>query len=99
MTSSSHALPVDRPIRVGVIGLSASRGWAVDAHVPALRGIDGYELRALSASSKERALAAAQAYDVPLAFGSAEELGASDEVDLVVVTVRVPEHAELVGAA
>jgi len=36
---------------------------------------------------------------VPLAFGSTEELVARDEVELVVVTVRVARHREAVVAA
>ncbi|MFF2412119.1 Gfo/Idh/MocA family oxidoreductase [Streptomyces sp. NPDC058092] len=86
-------------IRVGVVGLSASGGWAATAHVPALAGLDGYELRALSASSAESARAAGEKYAVPLAFGSAQELARSEEVDLVVVTVKVPHHLELIRPA
>lgn len=86
-------------IGVGIVGLSAAGGWASMAHVPALAALDGYELRALSASSAESARAAAQEYNVPLAFGSAEELAAREEVDLVVVTVRVARHREPVLAA
>lgn len=97
------AFPPGRPVRVGIIGLSASGGWAARAHVPALRALRGYrqgfELRALAASSPEKAAAAAQAYDVPLAFGTPGELAACDEVDLVVVSVRLPHHGELVRAA
>lgn len=87
------------PIGVGIVGLSASGQWAANAHVPALRAIEGYELRALSASSAESAAAAGRVHDVPLTFGSAAELAAHDDVDLVVITVRVPFHRELVTAA
>lgn len=87
------------PIGVGIVGLSASGQWAANAHVPALRAIEGYELRALSASSTESAAAAGRVHDVPLTFGSAAELAAHDDVDLVVITVRVPFHRELVTAA
>ncbi|MFI2183868.1 Gfo/Idh/MocA family protein [Streptomyces sioyaensis] len=96
MTSIS---PCQEPIRVGVVGLSASGGWAATAHVPALVGLDGYELRALSASSDESAHAAGEKYAVPLTFNSAEELARCEEVDLVVVTVRVPQHLELIRPA
>ncbi|MFG2857731.1 Gfo/Idh/MocA family oxidoreductase [Streptomyces mirabilis] len=96
MTSAS---PHRELIRVGVVGLSASGGWAATAHVPALAGLDGYELRALSASSAESARAAGEKYAVPLAFASAEELARSEEVDLVVVTVKVPHHLELIRPA
>ncbi len=95
----ARPLPVSRSIGVGLIGLSATGGWAGRAHVPALRALDGYELRALAASTQETAAAAARARDVPLAFGTPGELVVCDEVDLVVVTVRVPKHAELVRAA
>ncbi len=96
MTSTSAH---QEPIRVGVVGLSASGGWAATAHVPALAGLDGYELRALSASSAESARAAGEKYAVPLTFSSAEELARSEEVDLVVVTVKVPRHLELIRPA
>ena len=86
-------------IGVGIIGLSAKGGWAAAAHVPALRAVEGYELRALSASSADSAAAAGLFYDVPLTFGTAEELARCDEVDLVVVTVKVPHHHELVTTA
>ncbi|GAB2806711.1 Gfo/Idh/MocA family oxidoreductase [Streptomyces chlorus] len=91
--------PHQEPTRVGVVGLSASGGWAATAHVPALAGLDGYEVRALSASSTESARAAGEKYAVPLTFSSAEDLARCEEVDLVVVTVRVPQHLELVRPA
>lgn len=83
-------------IGVGIVGLSASGGWASRAHVPALAAVDGFELRALSASTPESARSAGEQHGVPLTFGSAEELAASDAVDLVVVAVKVPHHRELV---
>ncbi|MEU5895343.1 Gfo/Idh/MocA family protein [Streptomyces venezuelae] len=87
------------PVRVGLVGLSARGGWAPHSHVPALSLLDGYELRALSASSDASARAAGARYGVPLAFGSTAELVRSDEVDLVVVSVRVPLHREVVLGA
>src|SRR3954454_14452259 len=83
------------PIGVGVIGLSASGGWAAQAHPPALAAVPGFEVRALSASSPASAKAAGEKYGIPLTFGSAEELAWRDEVDLVVVAVKVPHHREL----
>ncbi|MFF7756173.1 Gfo/Idh/MocA family protein [Streptomyces sp. NPDC007971] len=96
MTSTS---PHGGLIRVGVVGLSARGGWAATAHVPALAGLDGYELRALSAGTAESTRAAGEKYAVPLTFDSAEELARSEEVDLVVVTVKVPHHLELIRPA
>lgn len=83
-------------IGVGVVGLSASGSWASHAHLPALRAVDGVEIRALSTSSAESARAASEAYDIPLVFDDVAELAARDEVDLVVVSVKVPRHRELV---
>jgi predicted dehydrogenase len=88
-----------RPIRVGIVGLSANGGWAAEAHVPALAALEGFQLRALSASSAESAHAAGEKYGVGLTFGSAEELAASPEVDLVVVTVKAPRHEEVITPA
>jgi predicted dehydrogenase len=86
-------------VGVGIVGLSATRGWAANAHLPALRALPGYEVVALSASSRESALAAAETHGVKLAFGNHRELVQCDEVDLVVVTVKVPAHRELITAA
>ncbi|MEU9015830.1 Gfo/Idh/MocA family oxidoreductase [Streptomyces sp. NPDC048479] len=98
--ASTPATDSPAPIGVGIVGLSASGGWAGTAHVPALAALpDAYELRALSASSAESAKAAGEEFGVPLAFGSVEELVERDEVDLVVVTVKVPHHRELVMSA
>jgi predicted dehydrogenase len=88
-----------RVIRVGIIGLSAQRGWAAGAHLPALQSHPGYEIVALSASSPQSGRAAAAAYDVPRACDDAAELVELADVDLVVVGVRVSEHFKLVTAA
>jgi len=86
-------------IGVGIIGASPDRGWAASAHIPALRALPTYELRALSTSRRESAEAASRQFGVPLAFDNAAELAARPEVDLVVVSVKVPTHRELVTAA
>lgn len=83
-------------IRVGILGLSASGGWAAGAHVPALAAVPGYEITALSASSPASASAAGQKFGVPHTFASAGELAGCEEVDLVVVTVQAARHRELV---
>lgn len=45
----------EKPIGVGIIGLGAHGSWAGRSHLPALRAVPGYELRALSASSRQSA--------------------------------------------
>ncbi|MCW2650599.1 MAG: oxidoreductase domain protein [Mycobacterium sp.] len=88
-----------KPIGVGIVGLSASRGWAAASHFPALASLDGYELRALSTSSAESAQAAGHKYGVELTFGSAEQLAESPEVDLVIIAVKAPLHRQTIVAA
>ncbi|MFH8987581.1 Gfo/Idh/MocA family protein [Streptomyces sp. NPDC017940] len=86
-------------VGAGVVGLSARSGWAAHSHLPALTRLPGYELRALAASTPESAAAAAEKYGVARAHHSAAGLAADPAVDLVVVSVRVPLHREVVLAA
>ncbi|MGW7260185.1 Gfo/Idh/MocA family protein [Streptomyces sp. NPDC054834] len=88
-----------KPIGVGIIGLGAHGSWAERSHLPALRAVPGYELRALSASSQQSAKRSGQLHGVSRTFGTAAELAACDEVELVVVAVKVPHHRELVRTA
>lgn len=85
-------------IRIGIVGLSAE-GWASRAHVPALKDLGGYELRALCTTSAESAKLAAARYGVPLFFAAPAELAACPDVDLVVVAIRIHEHKRAVTAA
>jgi predicted dehydrogenase len=86
-------------IGVGIIGLTAGRGWAVTAHLPALRALPDYEVTALSTTSRESAEAAGAAHGVPHRFDDARELAQHPDVDLVVVAVKVPSHRELISIA
>jgi predicted dehydrogenase len=86
-----------KPIRVGLIGVSTERGWARDAHIPAIRATPGVELAAIANRSIDSARKAADAFGAPMAFGNVDEMLASD-IDLAVVTVRVPEHQRLVNS-
>lgn len=86
-------------IGVAVIGASPlSPGWAVTAHIPAIRALPDYELTAVGASRRESAEAAAAAFGVP-AFDDPEGLLAHPGVDLVVVAVKAPHHRALISAA
>ncbi|MCO5974559.1 Gfo/Idh/MocA family protein [Actinoallomurus soli] len=86
-------------IRVGIVGASPERGWAADAHIPALRALPEYELTAVGTSRPDSAREAARAFGAAHAFTDARRLAEHPEVDLVAVTVKVAAHAELVGAA
>src|SRR5205085_8558315 len=84
---------------VGIIGVSPDRGWASQAHIPALRALPNYEIRALSAHGAESARAAGDAFGVNVVFSDHEQLVTQPDVDVVAVTVKVPHHRELVSAA
>lgn len=87
-------------IGVGIVGLSATGGWAATAHVPALRGLsDELDITGLSASSKASAEASAEHHGVGFHTDDPRELAARPDVDLVVIAVKVPHHRELVETA
>jgi predicted dehydrogenase len=54
-------------IRVGIVGASASRGFASIAHIPALQALSEFEIAAVCTTRQETAEAAARHYGVPLA--------------------------------
>ncbi len=84
---------------VGIIGVSPTRGWAATAHIPALRALPNYEIRALSAHSAESARAAGEVFGVSNVFSDHEQLVTQPDIDVVAVTLKVPHHRELVSAA
>lgn len=89
----------EHPIRVGIVGANAERGWAKDAHIPALKQNPDFILEAVSARSDELAQAAAKAFGAERAFGDSLALVKDPGIDLVAVTVKVPEHHAIVMAA
>src|SRR2546427_8665807 len=99
MEESTMATQIESKLGVGIIGVSPVRGWAATAHIPALRALPNYEIRALSAHSAESARAAGQAFGVRKVFSDHEQLVAQRDIDVVAVTVKVPHHRELVSAA
>src|SRR5882762_6242053 len=89
----------DSILGVGIIGVSPVWGWAATAHIPALRALLNYEIRALSARSAESARAVGQAFGVFEVFSDHHQLVIQPDIDVVAVTVKVPHHRELVSAA
>lgn len=90
----------DKKIRVGFIGLNPGIHWAATAHIPALQALsDDYEVVGVANTSLASAQNAADAFGLPHAFKDAQALVNSREIDLVVVTVKVPHYRELVTAA
>ena len=86
-------------LRVGIVGANAGRAWAHDAHVPALRRKPQFKIEAVSARSLDLAEAARDAFGAARAFGDSLELVRDPNIDIVAVTVKVPEHRAIVLAA
>jgi predicted dehydrogenase len=87
-------------LNVGIVGANASRAWAHDAHIPALKQMaDHFRLEAVSARSQDMADAARAAFGAGRGFGDSLALVSDPEVDIVTVTVKVPEHRAVVLAA
>jgi len=88
-------------IRVGIVGATLTQGgssWGQNAHVPALKALPGYELKAICTAHEDTAKASAAAFGAQRAFHRFSDMVAHPEIDLVVVCVRVPGHRELVMA-
>lgn len=79
------------PMRVGIVGANVETSWAAFAHIPALKALDGYLVSAVCTTRRESADAAAGALNAQ-AFLDAGELARSSQVDLVAVSVKVPDH-------
>lgn len=82
-------------IGVGIIGASATRGWAQAAHIPALNSLPEYELAAVCTSSSASALAAKEKFKATHAFSHYKDLIHHPAVALVVIAVKTPDHHAL----
>jgi len=86
-------------IGVGIIGAGES-GWAVRGHIPALQKLSQqFEIVAVSTNKMLTAKATADKFGVRNAFDNEYDLVNHPDVDLVVIAVKVPEHAHLVNTA
>jgi predicted dehydrogenase len=88
-------------IRVGIVGATVTQGgsgWGANAHVPALKALPGYELKAVCTSHEDTAKASAAAFGAERGFHRFDDMAKDPDVDLIVVCVRVPGHRELVMA-
>src|SRR5213594_4426034 len=88
-------------IRVGIVGATVTQGgsgWGANAHVPALKALPRYDLRAICTAHEDTAKASAASFGAERAFHRFSDMAAHPEVDLIVVCVRVPGHRDLVMA-
>lgn len=87
------------PLRIGFAGANAERGWARDAHLAAIRDIPGLTVQAVSARTQTIADGAAALFGATKAYDDSLALARDPDVDIVAVTVKVPEHRAIVMAA
>ena len=87
------------PVHIGVVGASASYGWGMRAHLPALLGLPEYDLVAIATTRPDTAEASRERYGAARAYADYRELAADPEVEVVDVCVRAPAHYEVAMAA
>lgn len=85
-------------LRVGLVGANPDRGWACDAHAPAIASITGLTISAVSARTMDIAARAAAAFG-GRAYDDSLALIYDPDVDIISVCVKVPEHFAIVMAA
>ena len=86
-------------IRVGIVGANAKAGWAKLSHVPAIKGLPGLKLAAVATRNEQSAREAAVAFGADRWFSDPVAMMCDDRIDVITISVKVPEHRELVLAA
>jgi len=86
-------------IRVGIVGANAEKSWAKVSHVPAIKGVPGLRLVAVATRNERSAWEAAQAFGADRWFSDPPAMIQDDLIDVITISVKVPEHRELVLAA
>lgn len=88
-----------KPIGVGIVGVQPGRSWAAVAHIPALAALSAdFRIVGIANTSLGSAQMAVNSIGVGRAFETVHALVASPDVDLVIVTVKVRHHLEIVTA-
>src|SRR5579864_224002 len=86
-------------IRVGIVGASAKTSWAKVSHVPAINDLPGLKLAAVATSNEQSAREAAEAFGADRWFCDPFAMVHDEWIDVVTISVKVPEHRHLVLAA
>lgn len=89
---------MEKKTRWGV-GIVGAGGWGGRAHVPALASLETYEAKAVTGTRPESARAVAERYGIERSYTEALEMAKHPDVDVVTVTVKVPEHDQLIRSA
>ena len=83
-------------LKLAIAGANVERGWARDTHIPALKSQSGIALYAVSARNQAIADEAARVFGAAKAYGDTLAMVRDPDVDIVAVTVKVPEHRAIV---
>ena len=90
---------IQKQIRVGIVGANAKKSWANLSHVPAINGLPGLRLAAVSTRNEQSAREAAEAFGSDRWFSNPFAMIRDERIDVITISVKVPEHRELVLAA
>ena len=74
-------------------------GWAKVSHVPAINGLPGLKLAAVTTRTEQRAREGDEAFDADRWFSDPFAMIRDEQIDLVTIAVKVPAHRELLLAA
>src|ERR1700739_4133931 len=88
-----------REISVGIVGANAQQSWGSVSHVPALNGLPGLKLAAVATRNEQSAREAAEAFGADRWFSDPFAMVHDERIDVVTISVKVPEHRHLVLAA
>jgi predicted dehydrogenase len=88
-----------KELRLGIVGASAKSSWAKVSHVPAINGLPGLKLAAVATRNEQSAWEAAEALGAEHWFSDPFAMIDDDRIDVITISVKVPEHRELVLAA
>jgi predicted dehydrogenase len=86
-------------IRVGIVGASAKTSWTKVSHVAAINDLPGLKLAAVATSNEQSAREAAEAFGADRWFSDPFAIVHDEWIDVVTISVKVPEHRHLVLAA
>jgi predicted dehydrogenase len=93
------SVETEKELRIGIVGADTKAGWAKVSHVPAISGLPGVKLAAVTTRNEQRAREAAEAFGADRWFSDPFAMIRDEQVDLVTIAVKVPAHRKLVLAA
>lgn len=88
-----------KALQVGVIGADTKVSWAKVSHIPAIQGLPNLELAAVATRHEESAKEAANAFGAKSWYADPFAMIRDEALDIITITVKVPDHKALVLAA